>query len=180
MANGITYGLHFPFLKSPVGSYVRATENTEDEIKSNLLHLLLTRRGTRYYLPDFGTRLYEFIFEPLDAQTFNAMKDEIYEQVRIYIPNLTITNISIIPYTEVTDAQEPRPRLAYNPKDFVSTGEFFELFEQGETLTDKESAQYDIIRIPGPNTADYTAKIKIEYIDESSAFGSRNFVIINI
>ena len=93
MANGITYGLHFPFLKSPVGGYVRATENTDEEIKSNLLHLLLTRKGTRYYLPDFGTRLYEFIFEPLDAQTFNAMKDEIYEQVRTYIPNLTITNI---------------------------------------------------------------------------------------
>ena len=101
MANGITYGLHFPFLKSPVGLYVRATDTTDEEIKSDLLHLLLTRRGTRYYLPDFGTRLYEFIFEPLDAQTFNSMKDEIYEQVKTYIPNLTITNITL----------RPRPRL---------------------------------------------------------------------
>jgi len=154
MANGITYGLHFPFLNSPAGLYVRATDTTDEEIKSNLLHLLLTRRGTRYYLPDFGTRLYEFIFEPLDAQTFNSMKDEIYEQVRTYIPNLTITNITIEPYTE---ADAPIGEV-----DVELLG------------------QADIYRLPGANTADYTAKIKIEYIDEASAFGSRNFVIINI
>lgn len=154
MANGVTYGIHFPFLKSPVGQYVRTTETTDEEIKSDLIHLLLTKRGTRYYLPDFGTRLYEFIFEPLDAQTFNAMKDEIYEQVRTYIPNLTITNITIEPYTESD----------------VTPGEV-----DVELL-----GQADIYRLPGANTADYTAKIKIEYIDEASAFGSRNFVIINI
>ena len=154
MANGITYGLHFPFLKSPVGLYVRATDTTDEEIKSDLLHLLLTRRGTRYYLPDFGTRLYEFIFEPLDAQTFNSMKDEIYEQVRTYIPNLTITNITIEPYT---GAEAP-----IGDVDVELLG------------------QADIYRLPGANTADYTAKIKIEYINEASAFGGRNFVIINI
>ena len=154
MADGQTYGINFPFRDSPVGDYLSLSVTTEEEIRSNLLHLLLTRRGSRYYLPTFGTRLYEFIFEPLDAQTFNSMKDEIYEQVRTYIPNLTITNITIEPYTE---AEAP-----IGDVDVELLG------------------QADIYRLPGANTADYTAKIKIEYIDEASAFGGRNFVIINI
>jgi hypothetical protein len=34
--------------------------------------------------------------------------------------------------------------------------------------------------VPGANTEEYTAKVKIEYTDDSSAFGSREFVIINL
>ena len=37
-----------------------------------------------------------------------------------------------------------------------------------------------VYAIPGANTEEYTAKIKIEYVDESSAFGTRQFVIINL
>ena len=37
------------------------------KIRADLLHLILTRKGSRYYLPDFGTRIYEFIFEPMDG-----------------------------------------------------------------------------------------------------------------
>ena len=64
MANGQTYGLTFPFRDSFDGKYLNLTSYSDQEIRSELIHLLLTRKGTRYYLPDFGTRLYEFIFEP--------------------------------------------------------------------------------------------------------------------
>ena len=58
MANGVTYGLKFPFTQSYEGKYLGATETSDDEVRSDLIHLLLTRKGTRYFLPDFGTRLY--------------------------------------------------------------------------------------------------------------------------
>jgi len=119
MANGITYGINFPFLQSSKGNYLKLTETTDEEIRTDLVHLLLTRRGSRYFLPDFGTRLYEFIFEPLDGATFEEIRAEIEEQVATY-------------------------------------------------------------RIPGANTAEYTAKIKIDYTNDARAFGSREFVIINI
>ena len=51
------------------------TQFEAQEIKADLIHLLLTRKGTRYYLPDFGTRLYEFLFEPFDGLTFDAIED---------------------------------------------------------------------------------------------------------
>ena len=95
MADGITYGINFPFRQNPKGKYLSLSETTDDEIRSNLIHLLLTRKGYRYFLPDFGTRLYEFIFEPLDGETFDSIKQEIEEAVSTYIPNLTIQDITI-------------------------------------------------------------------------------------
>lgn len=154
MANGITYGINFPFLQSPKGNYLRLTETTDEEIRTDLVHLLLTRRGSRYFLPDFGTRLYEYIFEPLDGATFEDIRSEIEEQIRTYIPNLTINSITIEPYT---DTDEVEGQLDY------------------ELL-----GQASIYRIPGANTVEYSAKIKIDYTNENKAFGSRQFVIINI
>ena len=88
MPTSSTYGIDFPFQDSRDGYYLQLTPTTEDEIKSNLIHLLLTRKGSRYFLPDFGTTLYEYIFEPLDNITFDSIQSEIREQVIKYIPNL--------------------------------------------------------------------------------------------
>ena len=63
MADGRTYGISFPFRQSNVGDYLLLTQQSDEEIRTDLLHLILTRKGSRYYLPDFGTRIYEFIFE---------------------------------------------------------------------------------------------------------------------
>jgi phage baseplate assembly protein W len=153
MANGITYGINFPFRQSIKGQYLSLSEKTDEEIRSNLIHLLLTRKGSRYYLPDFGTRLYEFIFEPLDGETFGVLRGEIEEAINTFIPNLTVQSITIEPYVN-----------------------------SDKSLGDPIVPEQDIptYAVPGANTEEYTAKIKIEYIDESNAFGSRQFVIINL
>ena len=98
MANGITYGINFPFLDSYVGKYLDCSDTSEEEVRSNLVHLLLSRRGTRYFLPDFGSRLYEYIFEPLDGPTFSEMESEIRDSVQKYMPGILITNIKIALY----------------------------------------------------------------------------------
>ncbi len=154
MSNGITYGISFPFRSSSKGDYLNLTENSKDEIRTSLLHLILTKQGSRYYLPDFGTRIYEFIFEPLDGLTFDAIKDNIETQVEKYIPNLKINDITIKPYLQ---SEEGLGQI-----DFELLG------------------QTSIHRIPGANTEEYTAKLKIDYTDENKAFGTREFVIINI
>ena len=93
MANGKTYGVFFPFRDSLQGDYLRLTQSTDEEIRADLLHLILTRKGSRYYLPDFGTRIYEFIFEPMDGPTFDAIKADVRQAVDKYIPNLQINDI---------------------------------------------------------------------------------------
>lgn len=90
-----TYGINFPFDDSDSGDFLLLTEIPETEIKSNLIHLLLTRKGSRYYLPDFGSNLYQYVFEPLDDIVIGKIEDEINDAVERYIPNLKISNITI-------------------------------------------------------------------------------------
>lgn len=95
MSNGITYGIAFPFNNSLEGDYLKLTQTSNEEIRTDLIHLLLTRKGSRYFLPDFGTRLYEYIFEPMDMPTFNSIENEIRESCEKFMPQLRITSIDI-------------------------------------------------------------------------------------
>ena len=90
-----TYGVNFPFYDSNNGDFLLLTPTIEAEVKSDLIHLLLTRKGSRYFLPDFGTNLYQYIFEPLDDIVIQKIEDEINNAVEKYIPNLQINKINI-------------------------------------------------------------------------------------
>ena len=68
-----------------------------------LIHLLLTRKGSRYFLPDFGTNLYQYIFEPLDDITLGKIEAEIQDAVEKYIPNLKLNDVII---TRVGDEEK--------------------------------------------------------------------------
>ena len=152
MADGYTYGLTFPFRDSFDGKYLSLTSYSDEEIRSELIHLLLTRKGTRYYLPDFGTRLYEFIFEPLDGPTFPDIDAEIRDSVNEYLPGLTITNISINPASEGDE-------------------------DKGSYIGDNNER---IFRVPNISNNEHTAKVKIDYTINNDVFNSSDFVIINI
>ena len=89
-----TIGIFFPFTESDT-EFVKQTKTSNDEIRSALTHLLLTNKGERYYLPDFGTNLRNFIFNPNDNTTYDAMKEEVKTAVTKYFPQLQITDIII-------------------------------------------------------------------------------------
>jgi phage baseplate assembly protein W len=156
MADGLTYGINFPFRDSKKGDYLMLTEYEKDEVRSDLIHLILTRKGSRYYLPTFGTRIYEFIFEPFDGITFNAIESDIRDSISTFMPNLIVNNISI------------EPAL---PEDEGPLG-------TNATVIDTDLPY--IYRVPGKGTADYTAKIRIDYSTNNSTFAQSDFVIINI
>ena len=64
-----------------------------DAIRADLLHLLLTNKGERLYLPDFGSDLKKYIFEPNDEITHSEIKDNLNETISKYIPNLLVNDI---------------------------------------------------------------------------------------
>lgn len=113
-----TIGLNFPFKDSENGDFLLLTKTPEEEIKSNLIHLLLTKKGSRYMLPDFGTNLYQYIFEPLDEIVIAKIENEIHDAVEKYIPNLKINKITILrlgdeEYDE-TQAHKVKIKLDYD------------------------------------------------------------------
>lgn len=152
MANGTTYGINFPFRNSLDGRYLDLSDTPEEELKTDLIHLLLTRKGTRYFLPDFGTRLLEYIFEPLDGPTFAAIEAEIRDSVQKYIPNLKITNLQVFD-ASTEESSENRTVISGDER---------------------------IFRVPGIGTLEHTARVRIDYVVTSNAFESSDFIIINI
>lgn len=153
MADGTTYGINFPFRNSLTGDYLQLTNTANQEIRADLINLLLTRKGSRYFLPDFGTRLYEFLFEPFDGLTFDAIESDIRDNVEKYIPNLILDKITIEPLDPAEETE-----------DQYVTDEF----------------QSPVFKFPGKGTAEYTAKVKIEYSIQDATFASSDFIIINI
>ena len=130
----VKYGIDFPFRDSLEGSYLKMTSAPDREVRANLIHLLLTKRGSRYFLPDFGTRLYQFIFDQNDMVTWNLIEEEIRESVKRYIPNLDITNLEVISAEDDPD----------NVRTFSS--------DEDERL----------FRVSDSKNKPYTAKVKIE------------------
>lgn len=66
---------------------------TKDALVSNLLLLLLTEEGERFYMSDYGMNLKKYIFEPKDGVTEAEITEEIRERVKRFIPELTITGV---------------------------------------------------------------------------------------
>ena len=87
--------INFPFKNSKDGFFLDINSDENAAIKADLMHLILTRKGQRLYLPDFGTDLLRFIFEPNDDLTLSMVKDEIKTVVKKYLPNLSVTDITV-------------------------------------------------------------------------------------
>ena len=153
MANGKTYGLTVPFVTSFNGKYLDLSDYSAEEIRSNLIHLLLTRKGSRYFLPDFGTGLLEYIFEPLDGPTFKNIESEIRDSVQKYMPQLQLTNINIS----------------------APTGE-----AAGLTATSTGGVTDPQIQMTNQNVTEYTATVRIDYAISNDVFNTKDFVILNI
>jgi phage baseplate assembly protein W len=86
--------IDFPFKDSKKGFYFELNQTDRDAIRADLLHLLLTNKGDRLYLPDFGSDLRKFIFEPNDSITHDDIKKSLNDSISRYIPNLIVNSIN--------------------------------------------------------------------------------------
>jgi len=89
--------IQFPFADSQKGYFLEMTKENKKAIKSDLMHLLLTNKGERLYMPDFGTNLKKYLFEP-NIETVSAdIRAEIQTSINKYIPNLKIDTLTVTP-----------------------------------------------------------------------------------
>jgi phage baseplate assembly protein W len=91
----ISYNIKFPLTDDlSTNTYFLMTQVTKEAFSSDLLLLLLTQKGERYYEPDFGTNLLKYIFEPNDTLTSADVEEEIRNTVSAYIPALKINSVT--------------------------------------------------------------------------------------
>ena len=85
----VAVGVTFPFDGPAV---FNQSFTTKEQVKSNLINLILTSPGERIMNPDFGIGIRDLIFEQVvDAE---SLKGQIIDSAARYIPEIEILNLT--------------------------------------------------------------------------------------
>jgi phage baseplate assembly protein W len=69
---------------------------TNDQAKANIRNLLLTRKGERYNLVNFGTNLLNIVFQPNNVETKELINFEITSALAAWLPYIIILDLEIL------------------------------------------------------------------------------------
>ena len=97
LQGNIAIGVALPFNAPGV---FKSTYTTKDQIKSNLVNLLLTDAGERVMNPTFGCDLKRFIFEGITESNINNLKESLANNIAVFVPEVSVTDIIIVPNTD--------------------------------------------------------------------------------
>ena len=87
-------GLSFPLGRGNQGMF-RQPKTTLAQARHNLKNLLLTMKGERPMQPEFGSNLYNILFEPIvESQLGDLIEEEILNAVSIWLPYVNIRDIT--------------------------------------------------------------------------------------
>ena len=86
----VTLGVAFPL--DGVNMF-QGTKTIKEQVKANLINLLLTQQGERVNEPNFGVGLKYYLFEQnIDIDSLNTV---INEQINFYIPEISLINSEV-------------------------------------------------------------------------------------
>ncbi len=109
-------GVRLPF--ASVGSPFILNYTTKDQIKSNLINILLTNPGERFNEPLFGVGIYDQLFkQEVNAET---LKERIKRQTGLFAPEVEVENLEISQNEHTVDINIIYRLLANNAMDAVT------------------------------------------------------------
>ena len=85
-------GVDLPFSANAV---FNSTFQTKDALKVNLINYLLTNRGERPLNPSFGGGIRELLFENINQEEIEDIKENISSNITRFFPNIKPTRIEI-------------------------------------------------------------------------------------
>lgn len=97
MAQRQYFGIKYPFTyQNDENRFLDLNKTIDDGLLSEILHVILTPKGQRLRMPNFGTNLIKFIFEPNDEQSWDNVKNEVTNSISSFIPNAKLIDINIL------------------------------------------------------------------------------------
>jgi phage baseplate assembly protein W len=109
------YGLTYPVRSG--STMFESTYNLVDAASANIRNLLLTRKGERIMLPEFGTGLHELLFEPMDDEFESKVQKTVIDSVKFWLPYVTIEEIDIDMSPEMKDRHRANLKLTFRVGD---------------------------------------------------------------
>jgi phage baseplate assembly protein W len=80
-----TIGVAFPLDKN---NFNQGTTTVREQIKTNLLNLMLTEPGERLYIPEYGIGLKKLLFS--QEINLDALNSTINQKIQFYLPEITL------------------------------------------------------------------------------------------
>jgi phage baseplate assembly protein W len=71
------------------------TKKNAEAIKQSIRNLLLTRKGSRKFDPEFGSPIYEFLFENFTGAAIYACRTQIASMLGKYEPRFSVRKVDI-------------------------------------------------------------------------------------
>ncbi len=88
-------GITLPIRRGKTGYFNQSFEVLV-QVKSNLINLLLTRKGERLFQPNFGSDLHSIIFNQLDGAYDQSVKAAVKSAVSQWMPFLNIIEQNVV------------------------------------------------------------------------------------
>jgi len=86
-------GMAYPLDGTVAGTF--DTKSTEDIIRTSILSIILTRKGERVMLPEFGSNIRELLFDPIDDTLQYDIQNAISDAVRVWDNRIDVKELDI-------------------------------------------------------------------------------------
>ena len=94
---GTGVGVGLPF-NAPGVFY--STYTTQNAIKTNLINFFLTEPGEVYLNPTFGGGLRSFIFEQINNDNIEYLKEDIQSKINQYFPSVVVLDLEVFQHPD--------------------------------------------------------------------------------
>lgn len=105
-------GLAFPVNTNVQGSFQLSSDNAN--LEEAIRIILGTQLGERVYRPNFGSRLSEMVFEPMNTQTLLMIRLHVQEALEIWEPRIDL--IEVITEPDLSTGKV-NINILYQPRD---------------------------------------------------------------
>jgi phage baseplate assembly protein W len=115
LQKNIVIGVSLPFNAPGV---FNKTYSTKEQIKSNLINLLLTDKGERIMNPEFGADIRRSLFENITNDSVELLQLKIIDAISIFIPEIELGNVEVTPdfdYNTLNITVSYRLRISNTP-----------------------------------------------------------------
>jgi phage baseplate assembly protein W len=94
LQKNIAIGVGLPFNKP---SAFKSTYSTKEQVKYNLINLLLTNKGERVENPEFGCDIKKSIFDFINNENVSKINNNIRMGIAMFVPEVNLENVIITP-----------------------------------------------------------------------------------
>ena len=108
-------GVKVPIRMGKTGFFDQTFSSIE-EAKSNMINLLLTRKGERSMQPDFGTNIYNHLFNQMTGDLSNKIQQEITSAVNTWLPYIELINVEVDTSPTIMDQNKINIRVDFGLK----------------------------------------------------------------